>query len=239
MCSRDKPEGQEMVNVKRLFSSNNLFFAVPFLAIVAVVFLIGYLLLGVGITASVIVVAGAFVQQTNWLFAIPAILVLNGIYQDGVTRKWTNYLLVYSLAVRNSKGRWVDSYDGSVNESLLDEYSSAIVQSFSPSKSDTEFTVWNKEKTKWTGRSTVISSPEYLSEPREWKKIYKYEGRNDDSPSNFINGVFFRDAGPYQEPALEARYVSACKANRSYAWAKYSAAIVVVISIISFLVSGF
>jgi hypothetical protein len=232
-------EAPKKTRTRKLLSSSNPFFAVPFLAIVAVVFLIGYLLLGVGITAAVIVVAGAFVQQTNWLFAIPAVLILHGVYQDGVTRKWNNYLLVYSLAVRNSKGRWVDPYDGSVNENLLDEYSSAIVQSFSPSKSDTEHTVWNKQRTKWIGRSTVVSSPEISSKPREWKKIYKYEGRNDSSPSNNINGKFFRDAGPYQVSALEARRFSACKANRSYAWAKYSATLVVVISIVSFLVSGF
>ena len=239
----DQDEKPGKNRIKRLFDSNSLLFIVPFLVIMAILFLVGYLLLGVGITAAVLVSAGSITQPTNWLFMIPAILVLNGIRHNVTTKKWDNYLLVYSLAVRNTKGRWVDDYDGSVNGSLLDRYSSAVVQSFSPSKSVTEITVWNKDRNwaskSWSGKSTAISSPESLNTPREWKKIYDYDGLNDHSPSNYINGEHFRDAGPYQISALEARHVSACKANRSYFWAKCSAATIVALSIISFLVNGF
>ena len=240
----DQAEKPGKNRIKRLFDSNSLFFIVPFLVVMAILFLVGYLLLGVGVTAAVLVGAGSITQPTNWLFIIPAILVLNGISHNLTTKKWDNYLLVYSLAVRNTQGRWVDDYDGSINESLLDRYSSAVVQSFSPLKGLIEITVWNKDRNwvskSWSGKSTAISSPEALNTPREWKKIYKYnKGRNNDYPSNFINGVFFREAGPYQVSALEARRVSACKANRSYTWAKYSAILVAVTSILSFLVNGF
>ena len=239
----DRTEKPGKNRLKRLFDSNSLIFVVPFLVVMAILFLVGYLLLGVGITAAVLVAGGSIIQPTNWLFIIPAILVLNGIGHNATTKKWDNYLRVYSLAVRNTQGRWVDPYDGSINERLLDEYSSAVVQSFSPSKRVTETIVWNKEKDwsrkKWIGKSTAISSPESLNTPREWKKIYDYDGLNDHIPSNSINGEYFRDAGPYQVSALEARHVSACKANRSYFWAKCSAATIVAISIISFLVNGF
>jgi hypothetical protein len=235
----EKTEEQKRSRLKRFFDSNNMFFAVPFLAILAVLFLIGYLLLGIGITAGVVIVAGAFTQQTNWLLIVSALLFLNGLYHEQVRNKWTKYLLVYSLAARNEHARWINEEDGSIDIGLLDKYSSAVVLRFSPSIRVSSHRVWNSSRTKWYGDSTSVSTPEYLSKPREWKKIYKYEGKNDSSPSNFVMGEFFRDAGPYQVSALEARHVSACKSNRSYLWAKISVAIVAVVSMISFLINGF